>query len=140
MNNQATGHSEIYSLLEDWADAIRRKDTDRAMAHYAQGNVQFIFFLPYLQFSGQNEIGKDAVQRWFDGFDGAVGYEIRDLKIVGGDRAAFCHFLNRLSGKRKDAMDLDLWIRVTLGLEKLEGRWLISHAHESCPFPHGWEF
>jgi ketosteroid isomerase-like protein len=27
-----------------------------------------------------------------------------------------------------------LWYRVTLGLRKIDGRWLVTHEHESVPF------
>ena len=27
-----------------------------------------------------------------------------------------------------------LWFRVTLGLRKIDGRWLVTHEHESVPF------
>ena len=28
----------------------------------------------------------------------------------------------------------DLWFRVTLGLRRVDGRWLVTHEHESVPF------
>jgi ketosteroid isomerase-like protein len=133
MTADATGAAQIRLLLEDWTDAICKKDADRLMTHFAEGHVQFIFFFPRLQFSGENEIGREAMQRWFSGFDGPVGYDIRDLRIAAGDEAAFCHFLNRLSGKPKTGVPLDIWLRTTLGFQKIDGRWLISHVHESVP-------
>lgn len=124
---------EIRSLLEDWADAIRAKDVSRAVAYYAKGNVQFIFFAARLQFSGENELGEEVVQKWFSQFEGPVGYELRDLKVFAGAGIAFCHFLNRLTATPKDGAGIDLWLRVTLGFQKIGGLWKIVHAHESVP-------
>ena len=40
-----------------------------------------------------------------------MGLEIRDLKIrVGGD-VAFCHSLNRISGRRTNGEGTDIWVR-----------------------------
>lgn len=130
----AKSDAEIRLLLEEWAEAIRNKDADRSMTYYSEGTVQFIFFGSRLQYAGESEIDKEDVRRWFSGFDGPVGYDIRDLKVTAGDSTAFCHFLNRLSAKPRAGNPLDIWLRVTLCFQKIDGRWLISHAHESVPF------
>ena len=46
----------------------------------------------------------------------------------------FCHSLNRISGQRTNSEDTDIWVRETIGLRKIDGRWLITHEHESVPF------
>ena len=100
------------------------------MSHTSQESVGF-FLAPPLQ---AHEDLKKNLKEWFNTFQGPIGLEIRDLKIrVGGD-VAFCHSLNRISGRRTNGEGTDIWVRETLGLCKIDGRWLITHEHESVPF------
>jgi PhnB protein len=71
---------------------------------------------------------------WFDTWEGPLGYEFRDLTIVMGDDAAFCHSLNRLSGTKVGGGKNSVWLRQTLGFRKIGGEWKIAHQHESVPF------
>lgn len=42
--------------------------------------------------------------------------------------------MQRISGQRTNSEDTDIWVRETIGLRKIDGRWLITHEHESVPF------
>jgi ketosteroid isomerase-like protein len=74
------------------------------------------------------------LRAWFATWQGAIGYEIRDLHLTAGDDAAFCHNLSRLSGTKTDGEKVDIWFRQTLCFRKLGARWRIAHQHESVPF------
>jgi ketosteroid isomerase-like protein len=77
----------------------------------------------------------DQLRSWFAGFDGPIGYEIRDLTVTAGEDVAFCHSLNRLSATPVGApAGFDLWFRSTVGLRKSDGSWRITHEHQSTPF------
>ena len=143
---QTTGRAEesaIRSLLDDWAAAHRAKDAGRMMAHYAERNVQFIL-APPLQFSGENAWDQDAVAKWLSTFKGPIEYDMRDVEIAAGDDVAFCHFLSRLGATPAEPIhspdgevysgSFEMWSRVTLGLRKIDGRWLVTHVHSSVPF------
>lgn len=133
MNPESNDEQQIRAAIEDWAGAIRTKDADRAMSHFAPDQVQFTL-APPLQYAGANAIDKAALEAWFATFRGPIGYEIHDLKIVAGTDAAFCHFLNRFRAAAVDGGNDDIWNRVTLGFRKEHRRWLIAHSHESVPF------
>jgi ketosteroid isomerase-like protein len=47
---------------------------------------------------------------------------------------AFSHSLNRISGKRTDGEETDVWVRATVCYFKIDGRWRIAHEHVSVPF------
>ncbi len=125
--------AQIRAVVEDWAEAHRVKDARRAVSHLAPGDVQFTL-APPLQHTGANARDEKAVAAWFSGFEGPMGYEVRDLAITAGEDTAFCHFLNRLSATTKQQQTFALWNRVTFGFRKLEGQWLITHVHGSVPF------
>jgi ketosteroid isomerase-like protein len=72
-----------------------------------------------------------GVQRWLDGFgDAPLDYEIRDLEVTSGGDAAYACGLARMGS----AGAFSMWFRTTFGLRKTEGRWQITHIHESVPF------
>jgi uncharacterized protein (TIGR02246 family) len=122
--------AQIRALIDAWAGAMRAKDVDGVMAHYAPDSVTFDLAPPLIS------TGADAkgLQAWFSSWQGPIGYEIRDLKIAAGEDAAFCHGLNRLRGTKTDGEKADIWFRQTLCLRKIGGAWRIAHQHESVPF------
>jgi PhnB protein len=122
--------AEIRALIDDWTRAIRDKDADGLMTHYAPGSVTFDL-APPLKSAGADAKGLRA---WFATWRGGLGYELRDLTIFAGADAAFCHSLNRLSGTKTDGEKGDIWFRLTLCFRNIGGAWKIAHQHESVPF------
>jgi PhnB protein len=39
-----------------------------------------------------------------------------------------------MSGTKTDGENVELWLRETLGLRKIDDKWKIAHQHESVPF------
>jgi PhnB protein len=126
----ATAEAQIRALIDDWAKAMRAKDIDAVMSHYAADSVTFDLAPPLISTSA-NVKGLEA---WFSNWQGPLGYEVRDLNIRAGGDVAFCHSLNRLSGTSTDGEKVEVWFRLTLGFRKIGGEWRIAHQHESVPF------
>jgi ketosteroid isomerase-like protein len=84
------------------------------------------------------QIGSDASRKraeaWFSSFQGPIGYEIHELKITGGDDVGFAHGLSHVSATRTDGGPLDMWWRTTLCFRKIDGKWMLTHEHNSVPF------
>jgi PhnB protein len=74
------------------------------------------------------------LQDWFPTWEGPIGFELRDLQITAGDDIAYCHALKRISGRKTDGEEPDVWTRATLCFRKIDGEWRITHEHESVPF------
>jgi ketosteroid isomerase-like protein len=123
----------IRTLIENLAHALRGKDAAGVLSHYAANKVQFLL-APPLQYTGANGIDQDSLEEWFSSFQGPIGYEIHDLSVTTGEDVAFCHSLNRMSGTKRDGEETDIWIRWTVCLRKMGGKWKITHEHESVPF------
>ena len=51
-----------------------------------------------------------------------------------GDDVAFCHSLNRVSGRTGDGVVVDMWWRATNGFRRIPGGWVVTHGHSSEPF------
>jgi uncharacterized protein (TIGR02246 family) len=131
-SNKPTDEAEIRAVVDGWVKAISAKDIDAVMSHYAADIVTFDL-APPLQYTGADAL-KKSLEAWFPTFRGPVGYEIRDLCITTGDDVAFCRSQNRISGARTDGEDTNVWVRATVGLRKIDGKWLIVHEHLSVPF------
>jgi ketosteroid isomerase-like protein len=58
---------------------------------------------------------------------GKGSFELRELKITAGDTVAFCHALLITRGGKEPQR------RLTIGLKKIRGNWMIVHEHHSYP-------
>lgn len=126
-----TDDAEVRALLASRVDACRAKDIDRLMAHYSP-DVVYYDAVPPLQFAGLDEVRRNFL-RWFDGYEGAIGLETHDLNIVANDGLAFAYMLHLDSGKRKNGLDLAMWVRSTVCCRWSNGTWSITHEHVSMP-------
>lgn len=63
-----------------------------------------------------------------------VAYEVRDLTVIVGGDVAFGYAFARLSGMLKSGTATNgMWVRVTYGMQKIDGTWLIAHDQVSVP-------
>jgi ketosteroid isomerase-like protein len=122
----------IRELLDAKVTATRSRDAQAATAAFAPDVVSFDVVDP-LRHSGADAVRRRA-ETWFSTFLGPIGFELRDLHISVGDGVAFAYSLNHASGELVAGGKLDMWWRETLCLEKRQGRWMITHAHDSVPF------
>ena len=121
----------IEELIERRATAVGARDAAAALANTAPDVVVFDAMVPLRRIGQETEA--ERLGQWLSSFQSPVGYEVRDLQVVEGDSVAFCHYLYRISGTTA-AGGIDMWLRCTLGLRRLEGAWTIVHEHVSVPF------
>ena len=95
----ATAEAEIGQLVEMWTEALRAKDVDGLMANYAPDMVLFDL-APPLQYKGADAYRKNWEQ-WLRTVEGPIGCERHELDIT-----------NRITAKRTDGTDTDVWVRV----------------------------
>lgn len=130
--SKAQNEKQISKLMDARIEAVRTKDVNASMSNLASDVLSFDVVNPL------QRLGSDASRRraeeWFTSFDGAIGYEIRDLSITAGDEVAFSHGLSHVSASKKDGEKLDMWWRTTLCFSKVEGQWNVVHEHNSVPF------
>jgi PhnB protein len=129
-NSRATEEAQIRTLIDAWAEAIRKKDAGGVVRHHAPGFVHFSLAPPLKSTPADT---KD-LEAWFDTWQGPIGYEFHDLNIAAGDATAFSYSLVRLSGTKVDGAANDVWFRHTFGFRRIGGAWKIVHEHESVPF------
>jgi uncharacterized protein (TIGR02246 family) len=126
--------SEIRALIQRWAQAVHNGDMDGVLAGHADDIVMFDVPPP------QDGVrGLEAYrQTWPPFFEwqrrGAV-FEIVALDVTAGDDVAFAHALLRCGTAEELQQDPDNRLRLSIGLRKEHGRWVVSHEHHSFPSP-----
>jgi ketosteroid isomerase-like protein len=127
----AAAEEEIRGVIESWAEAIRKKDVQGVLRHFADESVRF-YLAPPLQTT--TPVSKNLGD-WFATWRGGIGYEIRDLRIHAAGDVAYAHSLNHITGtKANGEPDADVWFRETMCFRQMDGQWRITHEHESVPF------
>ena len=120
---QNLNETQIRALVEEWAGAVRAKDMDGALANHTDDIVMFDVPMP-LQFKGMKEYKKTWELFFAHNRGGPGSFDVTELRITVSDTVAFCHALVKI---------LDANVRLTMGLRKESGRWLIAHEHHSYP-------
>jgi uncharacterized protein (TIGR02246 family) len=125
--------SEIRALIERWAKAVHVGDLEGVLADHAEDIVMFDVPPPE---GGVR--GIDAYRETWPPFFkwqklGAV-FEIVSLEVTAGDDVAFAHALLRCGKDEELKRDPENRLRLTVGLRKERGRWIVAHEHHSFPY------
>lgn len=67
---------------------------------------------------------------------GAI-FELESLEVVAGTDVAFGYALLRCGTPAELAENPELRLRISLGLVKQDGQWLVQHEHHSFPIVGG---
>jgi uncharacterized protein (TIGR02246 family) len=128
----ADDETRIRELVERWARAVHEGDLDAVLADHAEDIVMFDVPPPE-----DGVRGIDAYREtWPAFFDwqrrGAV-FDIVSLQVTAGSDVAFAHALLRCGTEEELAQAPERRLRLTLGLRKQDGRWMVAHEHHSFP-------
>jgi len=131
---KTSDEAEIKALEDRYASAFMAKDVEAIMKGYAPGADLVVFDLvPPLQYVGFDAYKKDWEQ-FFALFPGQiVAFEIKDLSITTDGKLGYGHSIQHTVMTKKDGSKMDLMVRVTDCYSKINGKWLITHEHDSLP-------
>jgi uncharacterized protein (TIGR02246 family) len=124
---------QIRALIERWAEAVHAGDMYAVLADHAEDIVMFDVPPPH-----DGVRGIDAYRETWPGFfewqrRGAT-FEIVSLEVTAGDDVAYAYALLRCGTQQEHEANPENRLRLTLGLRKEAGRWVVAHEHHS--FPH----
>lgn len=132
-DNSAQSRQQIQQLFDHWKTAFEAKDVNGVMAMYAPGKTLTAFdVVPPLQFKGADAYRKDYGD-FFAQFKGPIHVDVPDMQIVAGDNVAIVYGLERLTGTMTNGTPVDMWLRYTEGLKRIDGQWRVVHEHISVP-------
>jgi uncharacterized protein (TIGR02246 family) len=111
----------IRGLLEAWAMAVRAGQIEGILANHTEDVVMFDVPAP-LQNRGIDAY-RDTWELFFRYNEGGPGaFDIVSMEVTAGETVAFAHGILSIFGSE---------LRLTVGLVKRDGRWLIAHEHHS---------
>jgi uncharacterized protein (TIGR02246 family) len=126
----ADDESEIRSLIERWAKAVHEGDMAVVLADHAQDIVMFDVPPP-----DDGVRGIDAYRDTWPGFfswqDSGAVFEIVSLEVTAGVDVAYAHALLRCGTRDELRRNPAKRLRLTVGLRKEAGRWIVAHEHHS---------
>lgn len=127
-----TDEQHIRGLIERWAAAVHAGDIDTVLADHDENIVMFDVPPP-----DQGVRGLDAYRDVWPGFfawqaSGAL-FEIESLDVYADENVAFAYALLRCGTPESLAENPDTRLRITFGLRRKDGRWVVAHEHHSFP-------
>lgn len=129
---QGRAESAIRAAVDRWLRAVLARDVDGIMSHYAPDVLSFDA-IAALRFKGAAAYRKHW-EMCMSLCSGEMIFEIHDFGVMARGDLAVCHFLTRCGAKGEDGQEKASWMRATVCLREVDGRWLIVHEHYSAPF------
>ena len=124
--------TEIRTLIERWAAAVHAGDMDRVLADHADDIVMYDVPPPDDGIRGLAAY-RETWPPFFRWQAGGAVFEIVSLDVTSGDEVAFAHALLRCDTPEGLARNPGTRLRLTIGLRKENGRWVVAHEHHSFP-------
>jgi uncharacterized protein (TIGR02246 family) len=125
-----TDESAVAALLRRWAGAVHTGDLDTVLADHAPDIVMFDVPPPDDGVRGLAAY-RETWPPFFEWQRAGASFEITELHVTAGADVAFAYALLRCGTPE----DLDAHpgqrLRLTVGLRKTDGRWLVTHEHHS---------
>jgi uncharacterized protein (TIGR02246 family) len=123
-------HDRVEALIRRWAEAVNRADLDAVLVDHADDIVMFDVPPPHAGNRGMAEYRASwpPFMEWQS--SGAV-FELTELDVTAGEDVAYAFALLRCGTAKEFDEDPDRRLRLTLGLRKQDGRWVVAHEHHS---------
>ena len=122
----------IEDLIRQWAEAVHAGDLDTVLADHADDIVMFDVPPPDDGVRGIDAY-RDTWPPFFEWQRSGASFEIVSLDVTAGDDVAFAWALLRCGTPDELERDPTNRLRLTVGLRKQDGRWMMTHEHHSFP-------
>jgi uncharacterized protein (TIGR02246 family) len=124
---------QIRKLIERWAEAVHRGDPSEVLADHAGDIVMFDVPPPYEGVRGIDAY-RETWPPFFEWQAKGASFEIVELDVTAGEDVAYAHALLRCGTEQELAANAANRLRLTVGLRKENGRWVVAHEHHSFPY------
>ena len=123
---------QIRALIERWAEAVHAGAMEVVLAHHADDIVMFDVPPPYDGVRGIRAY-RETLPGFFEYQARGATFDILSLDVTAGEDVAFAHALLRCGTRQELEAKPENRLRLTLGLRKEDGRWIVAHEHHSFP-------
>lgn len=124
--------TQIKEIVRTWVQAIQSCDVDGVVAAHTDDTVMFDVPPPDDGIRGIAAY-RDCWPPFFEFIGGGAVFELLELDVTAGADVAFVRGLLRCGMPEELAANPDTRLRLTMGLRKVDGAWLIAHEHHSFP-------
>jgi uncharacterized protein (TIGR02246 family) len=125
-----TDEQAIRELITRWAAAVHTGDLDTVLADHDPDIVMFDVPPPYDGLRGIDAY-RDSWPPFFEWQSQGALFDIVELDVTAGDDVAFAHALLRCGMPAELEANPANRLRLTIGLRKRDGRWVVTHEHHS---------
>ena len=120
----------IRRLVQEWAAAVHDGDLDTVLADHADDIVMYDVPPPYDGIRGIDAY-RAAWPEFFAYQAQGARFDIVELDVTAGGDVAFARALMICGTPDELAENPEQRLRLTLGLRKSAGRWVVAHEHHS---------
>jgi uncharacterized protein (TIGR02246 family) len=120
----------IRELIQRWATAVHTGDMATVLADHAPDIVMFDVPPPYEGVRGIDAY-RDSWPGFFQWQASGASFELESLDVTVGVDVAFAYGLLRCGTPAEFDRDPAQRLRLTIGLRKIDGRWVVTHEHHS---------
>jgi uncharacterized protein (TIGR02246 family) len=126
----SSDETAVRDLVERWATAVHAGDLDQVLADHAEDIVMYDVPPPSRGVRGIAAY-RDTWPPFFEWQASGASFDIVSLDVVAGADVAFAYALLRCGTPDQLREDPDNLLRLTIGLQRTEGRWVVVHEHHS---------
>jgi uncharacterized protein (TIGR02246 family) len=123
---------EIEAFIRRWADAVHAGTLAQVVEDHASDIVMFDVPPPEKGIRGI-EAYREVWPPFFEWQRRGALFEIEELDVTAGEDVAFAWALLRCGTPDELEQDPSNRLRLTIGLRRQDGRWLVTHEHHSFP-------
>jgi uncharacterized protein (TIGR02246 family) len=126
--------TQIRQLVERWATAVHEGRMDDVLADHADDILMFDVPPPDDGVRGI-EAYRATWPGFFDWQRSGARFEVVEMQVTAGADVAYAAALLRCGTDEEYAEEPGRRLRLTVGLRKQDGRWVVAHEHHSFPLP-----
>ncbi len=130
-SHRSKDDTNIHKLIESWIRAIRTENLDGILANHSSDILMFDLPGPV------QSKGIDAYKRswlpFLDWIRNGGGFDLSEVTVTAGDDVAFATALIHCRGTDANGKGVVTEGRLTIGLRKIDGQWIVMHEHHSEP-------
>ena len=128
---QSVDENEIRALIERWSKAVREEDRVGIRRDHADDILMFDVPPPF-----QSRGIEEYMATWelfLGSVEKPVAFSFTDVEVTAGTDVAFATAIGHCVNIDKSGQREPLLFRLTMGLRKMAGRWVVTHEHHSLP-------
>jgi len=123
--------TEIQALIEKWAKAVREENREGIRADHDSEILMFDVPPPFL--SRGLDAYMETWETFFSQAEKPIAFNLHNMEITAGEEVAFATAIGRCVNVDPKGKREELEFRLTMGLQKIDGRWRVMHEHHSLP-------